>query len=101
MRKVMSDEPRTHSSLFRPVAAVAPGSIPVHPNEALAFPLPILVICQLRGVPPHDQQKFRRLVDGFLSVSKLPSAEVRECREGLWAYLGALISAKREQPSDD
>jgi cytochrome P450 len=81
--------------------AMAAGSRPTDLNEALAFPLPILVICKLLGVPPQDQEKFRRLVDGFLSVSKLPSDEVRECREGLWAYLGDLISAKREQPSDD
>ncbi|MEV4255929.1 cytochrome P450 [Spirillospora sp. NPDC049652] len=70
-------------------------------NEALAFPLPILVICRLLGVPAEDRDKFRRLVDGFLSVTKLPREQVAECREGLWTYLGELIEHKRAHPSDD
>lgn len=74
---------------------------PVELNEALAFPLPILVICKLLGIPPEDRNKFRRLVDGFLSVSKLPPAEVEECRKGLWDYLVELVSFKRENPGDD
>jgi cytochrome P450 len=81
--------------------AMAAGPMPADLNEALAFPLPILVICKLLGIPPEDRTKFRRLVDGFLSVSKLPPAEVEECRAGLWGYLGDLIAAKREQPGDD
>ncbi|MFE0021536.1 cytochrome P450 [Amycolatopsis sp. NPDC059021] len=70
-------------------------------NEAFAFPLPIRVICKLLGIPPEDMNTFRRLVDGFLSVSKLPQEEVEECRTGLWRYLGDLIAAKRAQPGDD
>lgn len=81
--------------------AMAAGTRPVDLNEALAFPLPILVICKLLGIPPEDRAKFRRLVDGFLSVTKLPPDEVTECREGLWRYLGELIASKREQPGDD
>jgi cytochrome P450 len=80
---------------------MAAGSTPVELNEALAFPLPILVICRLLGIPPEDMNKFRRLVDGFLSVSKLPPEEVEECRTGLWNYLGDLIEAKRSNPGDD
>jgi cytochrome P450 len=80
---------------------MAAGPQPADLNEALAFPLPILVICKLLGVPPQDRDKFRRLVDGFLSVSKLPPDVVQECREGLWGYLGDLIAAKRDQPGDD
>ncbi|MFC6883233.1 cytochrome P450 [Actinomadura yumaensis] len=81
--------------------AMADGPKPAELNEALAFPLPILVICKLLGVPPEDRDKFRRLVDGFLSVTKLPPAEVEECRKGLWAYLADLIATKRKNPGDD
>jgi cytochrome P450 len=59
------------------------------------------VICRLLGIPAGDQVRFRRLVDGFLSVTKLPPEEVAECRTGLWNYLGDLIAAKRADPGDD
>lgn len=81
--------------------AMGTGSKPVDLNEALAFPLPILVICKLLGVPAEDRNKFRRLVDGFLSVTKLPPEEVEECRTGLWSYLAELIATKRKDPGDD
>jgi cytochrome P450 len=80
---------------------MAAGPRPTDFNEALAFPLPILVICRLLGVPAEDMNKFRRLVDGFLSVTKLPPAEVEECRAGLWTYLGDLIETKRANPGED
>ncbi|OUC92268.1 cytochrome P450 [Streptosporangium minutum] len=83
------------------VEKMAEGRGPVDLNEALAFPLPILVICKLLGIPPEDRNKFRRLVDGFLSVTKLPPEEVEECRKGLWDYLVELIAAKRADPEDD
>lgn len=81
--------------------AMEPGPKPVELNEALAFPLPILVICRLLGIPPEDRNRFRRLVDGFLSVTKLPPAEVEECRAGLWSYLVELIQFKQSNPGDD
>lgn len=77
------------------------GPKPAELNEALAFPLPILVICKLLGIPPEDRNRFRRLVDGFLSVTKLPPAEVERCRAGLWQYLVELIEYKRLNPGED
>jgi cytochrome P450 len=81
--------------------AMEEGRRPTDLNEAFAFPLPIRVICRLLGIPAGDQVRFRRLVDGFLSVTKLPPEEVAECRTGLWNYLGDLIAAKRADPGDD
>ena len=69
--------------------------------EAFAFPLPILVICHMLGVPPQDRDKFRRLIDGYLSVSRLPADEVERCRIEYWDYLTELIAAKKADPGDD
>jgi cytochrome P450 len=77
------------------------GPRPVDLNEAFAFPLPIRVICRLLGISTEDMEKFRYLVDGFLSVTKLPPEEVATCRQGLWRYLGELIESKRERPGED
>lgn len=100
-RRVERLRPFAQSVTDELLDAMAGGPRPVEFNEALAFPLPILVICRLLGVPPEDRTKFRRLVDGFLSVSKMPPEEVAECREGLWAYLGELIEHKRAHPGED
>lgn len=83
------------------MAAMEQGPQPVDLMEAFAFPLPIRVICKLLGVPAEDQAKFRAMVDGFLSVTKLPADEVERCRTGLWNYLGELIAVKRTAPTED
>lgn len=100
-RRIERLRPFAQSVTDQLLDAMAAGPKPTDLNEALAFPLPILVICKLLGVPPEDRDKFRRLVDGFLSVSKLSPEEVEECRKGLWGYLADLISVKRADPGDD
>ncbi|GAA2150444.1 cytochrome P450 [Kitasatospora kazusensis] len=81
--------------------AMEAGPQPAELMEAFAYPLPILVICHMLGVPPQDRPKFRRLIDGFLSVSKLPEDEVDQCRRQYWDYLTELIDSKRAEPGDD
>ncbi|GAA3582956.1 cytochrome P450 [Amycolatopsis ultiminotia] len=83
------------------MTAMQEGPQPADLMESFAFPLPIRVICKLLGVPAEDQAKFRRMVDGFLSVTSLPADEVERCRTGLWSYLGELVEAKRATPTDD
>lgn len=83
------------------LADMASGPRPAELNEALAFPLPITVICLLLGVPGEDREQFRRSVDGFLSISTLPPDEVARCRQDLWKYLGDLIESKRGAPGPD
>jgi cytochrome P450 len=100
-RRIESLRPHVQQIADELVAGMQAGPQPVELMEAFAFPLPIRVICRLLGVPVSEQAKFRALVDGFLSVTKLPVEEVERCRTGLWTYLGDLIESKRQQPTDD
>ncbi|GDY32077.1 cytochrome P450 family protein [Gandjariella thermophila] len=67
--------------------------------DALAFPLPITVICELLGVPAADRDDFRR----WTTASLLPYGRPAQAdgTRALNEYLAALIKAKRDRPSDD
>ena len=67
--------------------------------EALAFPLPMTVICELLGVPDLDRERFRhwsRSIVGDAPVDELLLAE-----EQMGGYLAALIEDKRRTPGED
>ncbi|QCX79963.1 Cytochrome P450 107B1 [Streptomyces sp. YIM 121038] len=67
--------------------------------EALAFPLPMTVICELLGVPDLDRERFRQLSNEATS----PTTEEWEetVFVALAAYLDELIETKRAVPGDD
>ncbi|WP_418959905.1 cytochrome P450 family protein [Streptomyces tritici] len=68
--------------------------------DALAFPLPIIVICELLGIPPEDRDTFRRWSNEVVTPSGA-GAEA-EAVHGLASYLDELIEAKRASgPADD
>ncbi|MER5561365.1 cytochrome P450 [Streptomyces sp. NPDC002506] len=67
--------------------------------EALSFPLPITVICELIGVPALDQDAFRHWSNISLSA---PLLEDRlAASRSTNGYLKRLLEDKRAQPGDD
>ncbi|GGY98563.1 cytochrome P450 [Streptomyces nitrosporeus] len=67
--------------------------------DALAFPLPMTVICELIGVPGVDRDAFRKLSNAIVAPES-PEAE-SDAVHAMGAYLTELIEEKRRSPGDD
>ncbi|MET7801952.1 cytochrome P450 family protein [Streptomyces decoyicus] len=67
--------------------------------EALSFPLPVTVICELLGVPFLERDVFRTWTD-ILMVGA-PTPQTREALTAMGGYLDDLVQAKRARPGDD
>lgn len=68
--------------------------------DALAFPLPVIVICELLGVPSADRDRFRRWSNEIVVPTSAENA-ISAVHE-LVVYLDELIEDKRcTRPADD
>jgi len=76
----------------------APGE-PVDLHEYLSFPLPVLVICELLGVPYADRAHFQELSDRIGRMDT--GTDAAAAMEEFAAYMGGLAAAKRAEPAQD
>ncbi|MFD5399218.1 cytochrome P450 [Streptomyces sp. NPDC127097] len=67
--------------------------------EALAFPLPITVICELLGVPFLERDTFRTWTD-ILMVGA-PTQRTKDVLTAMTGYLDDLVETKRAHPGED
>lgn len=72
---------------------------PADLNQALALPLPILVICELLGVPYEDRTRFRQWTQAAADVTDRARSE--QGLADLFTYGQQLVARKREHPEDD
>ncbi|MFB6440026.1 cytochrome P450 [Streptomyces sp. NPDC056411] len=66
--------------------------------EALAFPLPMTVICELIGVPALDQEAFRGWSNEIVAPTG-PEA-MQKAMLAMSEYLGGLIETRRDNPGE-
>ncbi|RJQ68138.1 cytochrome P450 [Pseudonocardiaceae bacterium YIM PH 21723] len=72
---------------------------PVNLHELLAFPLPVLVICELLGVPYEDRDQFRGLSERISDLEG--GADAQAAMDEFKEYTGKLAAAKRIDPGQD
>ncbi len=72
----------------------------------LGYPMPVMVICELMGIPEEDGDEFRRWVQLVaLGLDPIIDADAREASlaagEEMREYLRGQVAAKRTAPNDD
>ncbi|MGK3998832.1 cytochrome P450 [Sorangium sp. So ce1024] len=92
--------PRIQEIVDQHIDAMLAGPRPVDLVQALALPVPSLVICELLGVPYADHEFFQTR-SALLVGHKTPADEIARAVGELMAYLGQLIASKVENPTDD
>lgn len=68
--------------------------------EAYAYPLPMMVISEMLGVPREDRPQIRAWSEAFLQ-SQAPTETTRRVLVDFSAYLRDLFARKRRLPADD
>lgn len=66
-----------------------------------AAPLPIVVICDLLGVPAADRPDFRSWTDALVAPDPARPEKAKEAVGSLLAFFARLIAGKRAAPGDD
>jgi len=77
--------------------------------EEFAYPLPVIVICEMLGVPVKDHERFKHwgldIARGLDAIMLPPDSEVGKRsvsgRRALAEYFRALIAERRAAPRDD
>jgi cytochrome P450 len=98
-RRMEELRPRVESLVDQLLDALAARTPPVDLHEALSFPLPVLVICELLGVPYEDREQFRTWTEGMADMHDRQRAT--ESLGSLFGYMQGLVARKRAQPADD
>ncbi len=104
-RAVERLEPRIHAVVNDLLEGVS-GRRQFDLIDAVAFPLPVIVIAELLGIPPEDRDRFRIWSDEIaLTVEPLldPSAirKVRKATGEMFDYFERQIDRRRADPQDD
>jgi pentalenolactone synthase len=82
-------------ALDRMAAHGAPADL----HELVSLPIPVLVICELLGVPYADRDRFRALSEGVGGLTDR-AVSLRALHD-LVAYIGELVPRKRSAPAED
>jgi pentalenolactone synthase len=98
-KRMRALRPRVEALTTKLLDELAQREPPADLNQALALPLPILVICELLGVPYEDRTRFRAWTQAAADIRD--RARSMRGLTDLFGYGQQLVAAKRRQPGDD
>lgn len=101
VRTVQTLRPRVQEIIDGLLDDMIEAGSPADLTHSLAWPLPIVVICELLGIPVEDRDRFRGWTDLMLAIGDTDAAVVSEARDNLNDYLRELIAKRRVEPTED
>ncbi|MBI2169841.1 MAG: cytochrome P450 [Actinobacteria bacterium] len=88
--------------LTRQLLDALPACEPVEFVDAVAAPLPLLVIAEMLGIPGDDRDRFRIWSDSLIAAATDPDdGDALVAAAELWEYFQAVIEDRRAKPGDD
>jgi cytochrome P450 len=100
VRRVAELEDRIRQIVTGLLDAVDPTGV-VDAVEAIAAPLPLIVIAELVGVHPDDLDDFRRWSDAMITAASDHTDSSMALAAELFGYIEAVVADRRANPRDD
>ncbi|UVS79237.1 cytochrome P450 [Actinokineospora sp. UTMC 2448] len=98
-RRMAALRPRIEALVDDLLTAMAEHGPPVDLVDALARPLPTLVICELLGVPHDERERFQKWSEQ--GADPMDARGSRAAMGSLFASMGELVERKRADPAED
>jgi cytochrome P450 len=98
-RRMRAFRPRVEELTEHLLDGLAEHGSPADLHQALALPLPIMVICELLGVPYADREQFRAWSEAVGDVRDRARSE--QGLGELFSYGRQLVARKLREPGDD
>lgn len=100
-RRIELLRPRVTEIADELLGNMAAAGSPADLVEHFATPLPVMVICELLGVPFADRDRFHTWSEAIVSTTSLSVEQIHEYIGNLHAYMGGLVAQRRLQDTDD
>ena len=100
VRRVEDLRPRAEQVAEELVDRMVEAGPPADLVDDFAVPLPVIVICELLGVPPADRDRFHVWSEAIVSTTSLSPQQIGGYLDNLGAYIAGLVEQRRREPTD-